>query len=105
MNFIILSCVSGKLFQRNIGPYQLAFFLRQNNITTQVIDFTDSFNNDELLLTVKNFIDNNTLALGISTTFYSNNNDNFVDNERDYSLNLPLNIIHCIQEIKKIYPI
>ena len=67
---ILLTGVSDKiLFQRAIGAYRIASHLRQHGHTVQVIDFIDTFEEEELIQTVKRFIDDNTKILGISTTF------------------------------------
>lgn len=77
MDFVIFTCVSGLLFQRSIGAYQLAFFLRQNGYRVQVIDFTDHFTYEELLKISLKFVNDETLAIGISTTFYSDTKINW----------------------------
>jgi radical SAM superfamily enzyme YgiQ (UPF0313 family) len=104
MDFIILTNVSGLSFQRSIGAYQIAHFLRKNNITTQVVDFTDYFTFDELKKTLNKFITEKTISIGISSTFYSNSNEKFVDSNRDYSLNFPENISEILLYIKNNFP-
>jgi hypothetical protein len=75
MDVVIFTCVSGIFFQRSIGAYQIANFLRQNGYTVQIIDFTDYFTSEELLTVSEKFITDQTLAVGISTTFYQESND------------------------------
>jgi radical SAM superfamily enzyme YgiQ (UPF0313 family) len=62
------------LWQRAIGAYQVANHCRMNNISCQVIDFTDMFSEKELETTLSKFVNNDTLAIGLSTTFYSDRN-------------------------------
>lgn len=103
MDIILLTCVSGIFFQRSIGAYQLAYFLRQYGYTVQVIDFTDHFTDDELLKTIESFLTPSTLAIGISSTFYSNDlNKNYIRGSRDRFelLNMPKNIIKSLTHIK-----
>lgn len=108
MDFIIFTCVSGILFQRSIGAYQLAHFLRQNNYNVQVIDFTDYFTKDELLEACYKFISNETLAIGISTTFYSTDKENFgysKDLDNKFQLqSLSNNLNHVLKKIREQYP-
>ena len=107
MNIIIFTCVSGIFFQRSIGAYQLAHFLRANGYTVQVIDFTDHFSADELLDLIKKFVNHETLAVGISTTFYSANSDNkkYINNdESKYDfLDFPQNLVSVVNYVKTNY--
>jgi radical SAM superfamily enzyme YgiQ (UPF0313 family) len=108
MDFIILTCVSGVFFQRSIGAYQVAHFLREHGYTVQVIDFTDYFTEDELLAAVNKFITKDTLAIGLSTTFYtpSEGKSKFIrntSNKFDF-IDFPANILHVIESLKKIRP-
>jgi hypothetical protein len=106
---ILLTCLSGKLWQRAIGAYQLANFLRQHNISVQVIDFTDCFTTDELINTVEKFIGPNTRVLGVSSTFYQEEvtqpdlkeNKNYHRGTIGF---LPNNILDIVSYIKQNYP-
>lgn len=69
---ILLTNVDSPIWQRSIGAYQVANHCRQNGISCQVIDFTSLFKEDELLEIISKCIDKDTLAIGVSTTFYSN---------------------------------
>lgn len=103
MDVILLTCVSGIFFQRSMGAYQLAHFLRENGYTVQVIDFTDHFTEDELIATVDKFVTKNTLVLGLSTTFYSNHlNTKYIRGTRDRFeiLEIPENIVNTITTVK-----
>jgi hypothetical protein len=108
VEIIILTCISGNILQRGIGAYQVAGHLRQNGYTVQVIDFTDHFSEEELTDSIKKFIGKDTLAVGVSSTFYrgqvipgGNLSSNKKDNDHDY---LPINIVNTLKEIKKEYP-
>jgi len=108
MNVIIFACVSNFLFQRSIGAYQVAHFLRSNDYSVQVIDFTDYFTEEELISAVNKFLNNDTLVVGISTTFYTEKNDNwgFADNHEDkFEIKtLPKNLIYTLGYIKDHFP-
>lgn len=85
-NFVILTNSDSILWQRSIGAYQVAGYCRLNGISCQVIDFTDMFSEKELENVLLKFIDDDTLALGLSTTFYSSRNKkSYVSTESKYS--------------------
>jgi radical SAM superfamily enzyme YgiQ (UPF0313 family) len=108
MDIIIFTCLSGIFFQRSIGAYQLAHFLREHGYTVQVIDFTDHFTDEELLETTKKFVTEDTLAIGISTSFYTVNDvkTKFIhnDNNKYEFLELPENILTVVDNLKNRYP-
>lgn len=106
---ILLTCLSGKLWQRAIGAYQLAGFLRQHGITVQVIDFTDNFTSEELIQAVKKFVGSNTRVIGVSSTFYQSEVSNQDLNEnKNYARGsigfLPTNIVDTITYFKNAWP-
>lgn len=107
MDIVIFTCVSGIYFQRSIGAYQVAHFMRQQGYTVQVIDFTDHFKEEELHLAIDKFVTEETLAVGLSTTFWykdSSRNSNFLHNEGDDNKfgfkEIPTNISLAIDRIK-----
>lgn len=108
MDIIIFTCLSGIFFQRSMGAYQIAHFLREHGYTVQVIDFTDYFDDDELLEATKRFVTDETLAIGISTTFYTVNDvkKKFIHNDRNKFdfLEFPSNILTTIDKIKEEFP-
>jgi hypothetical protein len=86
-DFVILTNTDSILWQRSIGAYQVANHCRQNGISCQVIDFTDMFSETELEHIIRKFVDKQTLAIGISTTFYSQRNKkNYVSTEAKYTI-------------------
>jgi len=106
MDVILLTCVSGIFFQRSMGAYQLAHFLRENGYTVQVIDFTDHYSSEELITLIEKFTTNKTLALGISTTFYNKNYITKYINGRKNRFEIlegPENIANAISYIKTKY--
>jgi len=107
-NLIILTNVDGMVWQRSMGGYQVANHCRSNNISCQVIDFTDMFSNKDLYQIVKKFIDNETLAIGISTSFYRKRNKiNYIDTDVNQLLNndpIEENILFLFNKIKYEYP-
>lgn len=100
MNVIIFTNIQGVFFQRSIGAYQVAHFLRNHGYTVQVIDFTDHFTKDELVGAVEKFITADTLAVGVSTTFYKNDDaSEFMPSDNDYS-SFPENVLDTLTYIK-----
>ena len=108
MDVVIFTCLSGIFFQRAMGAYQIAHFLRSHGYTVQVIDFTDNFTVEELSEVSKKFISKDTLAIGLSTTFYtvSEVNSKFIHNDRNKFefLEFPGNVLTVIEETKNRCP-
>ena len=103
---ILLTCLSGNLWQRSIGAYQLASFLRQHNISVQVIDFTDYFTTEELIAAVEKFTGSNTKIVGVSSTFYQNSSPK-EDSKKWIQGNtgiLPTNVREFLNYFKPKYP-
>jgi radical SAM superfamily enzyme YgiQ (UPF0313 family) len=106
---VLLTCLSGKLWQRAIGAYQLASFLRQQGYTVQVIDFTDYFTTEELKTTIEKFIGSTTRVLGVSSTFYQKEiSQEDLDKNKKYIRGsigvLPDNIVESVKYIKQKNP-
>jgi hypothetical protein len=104
---IILTCMSGNILQRGIGAYQVADHLRRNNFSVQVIDFTDYFSEKELISAVEHFIGNNTIAIGVSSTFYrgqaiSGGNVTVSEKDKDHDF-LPTNTVQTLKFLKEKY--
>ena len=78
VDVIILTGISGNEFQRAIGAYRIGSHLRQHGYTTQVIDFVDEFDFDQLSMLLDKFTGNNTLALCVSTTFLKSQTDEMI---------------------------
>lgn len=70
MNFIFLSGMPGTFFQRALGAYQIAHHLRTFGYTCQVIEFAQYFSEEELNALFEKLITDDTLAVGVSTTWF-----------------------------------
>jgi radical SAM superfamily enzyme YgiQ (UPF0313 family) len=103
MEVILLTGVSGIIFQRSMGAYQLAHHLRDNKFSCQVIDFINDFNEKELLNTIEKFITDKTLCIGISTTFLSNIRIG-IDNKSKLPLELPPHVSLVCKKLKEKFP-
>lgn len=109
-NIIILTNTRGSVWQRSIGAYQVAHHCRINGFSAQVIDFTDFFNQDELIKLLDNLYSDHLLCVGISTTFYSalDDNDPLLSSNAGSNLRSKIafdgNIEGLFQYIKDTYP-
>jgi len=106
VEFILLTNVASPIWQRSIGAYQVASHCRKSNISCQVIDFTDLFKVEELEKILLSCISDNTLALGISTTFYYNKDTRakFISAQRHFNQILPNNLRELLKKIKTMFP-
>ena len=106
VNFVLLTNTAGTTLQRSIGAYQVAYQCRINGYTCQVIDFTDHFSIEELHILLEKFVGNETLAIGVSTSFYSDgdNKDNYVSTSRHYNSLVPEYIRQLLTKVKSTYP-
>jgi len=57
---------------RTISSYQLASWLRQHGYTVKVIDFCQAMITEELVAITEKYIDFETIAIGVSSTFWRN---------------------------------
>jgi radical SAM superfamily enzyme YgiQ (UPF0313 family) len=103
-DIIIYTNVADFPCQRAIGAYQLAGHLRKYGITVQIIDFTDNFTTEELFEITKKFIGKNTLAVGVSSTFYEGQTIKGFETNRKQTSFLPDNVINTVSLLKERYP-
>jgi hypothetical protein len=98
--------VSSPIWQRSIGAYQVASHVRKFGIQSQVIDFIDLFKIDELEEIITSLISNETLSIGISTTFFSNRETKgkFISSKRNSNLIISENLRQLLLKIKKKFP-
>ena len=72
MDVVILNTgpdVSNITMYRTLGAYKIAHSVRQAGYTAQVIDHVVYFSYDQLVAALEKFVSNDTLVLGVSTTF------------------------------------
>ena len=103
MNIILLTTVSGAVFQRAMSAYQLAHNCREHGYTCQVIDFINDFTETELVEILKRCIDDKTLCIGVSTSFF-NDFKLMVGNKSELPLVVPAHIEASCRTIKNTYP-
>lgn len=106
LDFILLTNVSSPIWQRSIGAYQVASHCRKHGFNVQVVDFTDLFKIQELEEILNSCVDEHTLSIGISTTFYANKQgkEKFIGAERKTAQTLPSNILDLLKKFKVNYP-
>jgi radical SAM superfamily enzyme YgiQ (UPF0313 family) len=106
IDILLLTNTAGPVWQRTLGAYQVAHHCRQNGYNVQVIDFVDLMTNQELENLIQKFVDTNTLALGISTTFFYNlvTKQRYISESRSVAKILSDDVRMIIEKIKKTYP-
>lgn len=106
VEFILLTNVASPIWQRAIGAYQVANHCKLSGLTCQVIDFTDLFKTEELENILLTLIDSKTLAIGVSTTFYFNENTKgkFISSKRSASQVIPNYLRNLLIKIKNQFP-
>ena len=104
--FLLLTNVASPIWQRAIGAYQVASHCRKVGIECQLVDFTDLFKITELEDIITACIGDTTLAIGISTTFYYNQDtkNKFISATRNFEQVVPDKLRDLIWKIKKRYP-
>lgn len=105
MNFIFLSGMPGTFFQRALGAYQIAHHLRTFGYTCQVIEFAQYFSEEELNTLLEKLITDDTLAIGVSTTWFDPQAEK--DPIRQYltfKSGLPVNILNTLHNVKNNNP-
>lgn len=100
MNIIFLNSVYSILPQRSIGPYLLKHYLKKRGYTSQVIDFCQDFQGDELLTYIEKFINEDTICLAVSSTFWFDETNYYYT----YDSGIPFNIYECLKLFKEKYP-
>lgn len=110
MNVIFWNSLNGgsDLISRYVGPYKINHWIKKHGYTGQVIDFLQYLTEDEIVLATKKFITDETLVLGVSTTFLTYNADgkgrvSFKWKDGSYN-SFPENIIRAAKRLKAEYP-
>ena len=78
---IIFTGMGDKTLSRPAGAVRIRTWLKKHNYNTEVVDFFGNFSPEELIQVCKNYITEETLFVGISSTFLNNfNKVNFLFN-------------------------
>lgn len=74
MAHVILWNSTSNSVARALGPYQLASWLRHNGYVVKVIDFCNRLTTEQLVNITEQYIEPQTLTIGVSNTFWKNQN-------------------------------
>lgn len=100
MNIILLTGIYDLIPSRSLGAYLLRHKLEKSGYSCQVIDHVQEFSGEELYQFVKHFIDDTTVCLGLSTTFWRDVEQRVWDNKAG----MPPNIYTATKMIKEEFP-
>lgn len=96
---------------RPVGPHQISQWLTKHGFSVKVIDFCSSMSTNDLVDITRKFIDNKTIAIGVSSTFWNSFNvETMTTNSRfpqgsKYSAPLdPSWVTDGRQKIESLYP-
>lgn len=94
----------GTFFQRALGAYQIAHHLRTFGYTCQVIEFAQYFSEQELNQTIESLITEDTLGIGVSTTWFDKNiTKDPIRQYLSFKPGLPDSITKSLSYIKRKY--
>lgn len=100
MNVILLNGIWDYLPSRSLGPYLLRHQLNKRGYSAQVIDYCQEFTADQIVEFIKHFLTNETICLGISTTFWQDVEKKFWNNDAG----MPPNLYAVTKRIKEEFP-
>lgn len=89
-------------YNRYIGPYKIAHWMKKHNYECQVIDFINLFTEEQLYNATKKFITKDTLILALSTTFISHYN--VYEHSNGKKSRVPEHIENVIFKIRTEFP-
>jgi radical SAM superfamily enzyme YgiQ (UPF0313 family) len=104
MNVVILSGVWDKVPMRYLGPYVLKHCLKKRGYTCQVIDYCQYYTADELVNTIEQFVNDSTVCLAMSSTFWSRLSALKTFTHARGTNNMPADLYSAVQTIKQRYP-
>lgn len=101
---VIFTGVDSKLFQRAMGAYQMAHYLRIHGYSVQVVDFVSDFSLDDLRKVADRYVTESTVAIGVSTTFFSQQESKFIAADKSFDTAIPPQLETVILESKAKWP-
>jgi hypothetical protein len=90
-----------KIYNRYIGPYKIAHWLRKHNHSCQVIDFITRWSQEELYAITKKFITSETKIIAISTTFLCTTRYRW---KNGHAPRIPEHVVEVLKQLKQEYP-
>ncbi len=100
MNVILITGLYDLIPSRSLGAYLLRHKVEQRGYTCQVIDHCQEFEGEELFSYIEHFIDDTTVCVGLSTTFWRDVEQRIWKNDTG----LPPNIYTATTKLKEKYP-
>lgn len=100
-NVIILNSIYTTTVSRSLGPYLLRHVLEKRGYSCQVIDHCQRFSYDELIEIIEHYAGDETLCLGLSTTFWR---DHLGTVRKDSQDSPPTILMQVMEYFKKKYP-
>ena len=99
---LIFTDINGLVgFGRYAGAYRIATELRNNGFTVQVIEFFASLNEKEFKSIIDNYVDKNTLMIGLSTTFFHTH----ISDEKLITVDTETHIITLVRSAAHLFSI
>ena len=86
--------------QRSFGPYLLKHVLQKHGYSSQVIDFCQEFTAEQIFSFVQKFVTDETVCVGLSSTFWSIRNLFNINDQ----YGMPDNIYNAVKLIKRSFP-
>jgi hypothetical protein len=86
---------------RTIGPYKVAYWLRKNNYSAQVLDFVNFLSGETVDRLTRKFITSETRVLAISTTFLALTVHKHSDGVKHW---LSESLLNVLKNIKRDFP-
>lgn len=100
MNLILVSGIYDHIPARSLGVYLLRHYVEKRGYTCQVIDHCQEFSADSLYTLITKFINETTLCVGFSTTFWRDPEQRIWKNNQS----MPPNLLDLSRRLKKDYP-
>lgn len=100
MNVILLNGIWDYLPSRALGPYLLRHQLNKRGYSAQVIDYCQEFTAEQIIEFIKHFLTDETICLGISTTFWQDVEKKFWNNDAG----MPPNLYAVTKKMKEEFP-
>lgn len=100
MNVILITGVYDYIPARSLGVYLLRHYLNKRGYSCQVVDHCQEFSAERLYTLITKFIDETTVCVGLSTTFWRDPEKRTWDNTQG----MPPNLYEATTRIKRDFP-
>lgn len=100
MNVILVNGIYDLMPSRSLGPYLLRHYLGKSGYSCKVIDHCQEFTADEMYDAIRNFITDETICIGFSTTFWRDIEQKIWNNNGG----MPPNLDEASRRLKRNFP-